>query len=194
MPDCLSKTLLSINNNNFLFSCKLWYGLFSVLIHLSGPKKEKGRKYQSATDVRTDAGSTTPPSPPPMMSRRRRLWSSFRNKARRLRGKTKERPSSAEFNRLSASQPNIASNGSAIKGDEFDAYFESSKARHRESSKERSMSDPTLTPQTSTRSVRVIHSDHGMGDEAEVDSGIAVIEQMSTTPTTTVSDFYGGGY
>ncbi|XP_041372646.1 multiple C2 and transmembrane domain-containing protein 1-like isoform X2 [Gigantopelta aegis] len=175
----------------------------------SGPKKQKHKRSKSTVDICREsqiaadngttlhrANSTLPgdhltlPSDhlalpaTPQVSRRKKLWSSFRNKTRIFRiRKSKDKTSAAELQRLSASQPNISTNG-AVAVDEFDSYFQSAQQRNRELCKDRCMSDPTLTPVLQPRVSLESPSEekvNGLVDaDEEQDSGIAVIERPST--------------
>ena len=88
----------------------------------------------------------------------------------------------AELQRLSASQPNVSTNGMAA-GDDFDSYFLSAQHRNREMCKEHSMSDPTLTPEPQHRLSMELPSEERVTSVVdayeEQDSGIAVTERSS---------------
>ncbi|ESO89617.1 hypothetical protein LOTGIDRAFT_164919 [Lottia gigantea] len=141
------------------------------------PKKVRDKKkFKSASDVRHDNGTITPggTTPGTHAPRRKKLLNSFRKKREKwFRGTKNSKENDVQSERLSASQPNISNYQ-----EEIENFYESATAGILRNAPERSLSDPTLTPQLSTKSNNLINSQSGSQDQNdEVDSGIAVIEQ-----------------
>ncbi|XP_063432258.1 multiple C2 and transmembrane domain-containing protein 1-like isoform X3 [Mytilus trossulus] len=159
--------------------------------------KSTDRRVKSSIDLRTVDSSPSrgesPPSPQ-ATSTRRRFWNSFRNKtSKKLQRKSKNKEVS-----LSASQPNICNDKEPEDLNEDLIVYSSHSIESREkmsrkrlekakeiveSSPDRSLSDPNVTPikervnePTFSGGSGHSHSDENYDREDEGDSGIAVIE------------------
>ncbi|XP_076101848.1 multiple C2 and transmembrane domain-containing protein 1-like isoform X2 [Mytilus galloprovincialis] len=159
--------------------------------------KSTDRRVKSSIDLRTVDSSPSrgesPPSPQ-ATSTRRRFWNSFRNKtSKKLQRKSKNKEAS-----LSASQPNICNDKEPVDLNEDLIVYSSHSIESREkmsrkrlekakeiveSSPDRSLSDPNVTPIKERVNERTFsggsghsHSDENYDREDEGDSGIAVIE------------------
>lgn len=154
---------------------KLIFFLFLLL----GTPGQKQRKAKSSTDLHHNSDNDAPLSPPTPTTKRR-FWSSFRNKARKFRGKTRNKKDSVDG--LSASQPNISSDIGNETQDEYDHLFTESEKRQNELSSDKSLSDPNMSP---------VHNESRQSDPSsnpedqekadEGDSGIAVVESTTTS-------------
>lgn len=168
-----------------------------IYYFIDASSKSTDRRVKSSIDLRTVDSSPSrgesPPSPQ-ATSTRRRFWNSFRNKtSKKLQRKSKNKEAS-----LSASQPNICNDKEPVDLNEDLIVYSSHSIESREkmsrkrlekakeiveSSPDRSLSDPNVTPIKERVNERTFsggsghsHSDENYDREDEGDSGIAVIE------------------
>ncbi|XP_052794647.1 multiple C2 and transmembrane domain-containing protein 1-like isoform X2 [Mya arenaria] len=134
------------------------------------------RKAASSVDIRQPNGPPSPSHSAP--SRRQRFFSSFRKKLRPSKYKDKN----SNIESFSASQPNIYKtvyNTSNISTDEDN--MSDSQTRNsslHDSRMDKSLSDPDTSPPRSRSQSALVTMETG---EEEVDSGIAVIEQITSS-------------
>ncbi|KAJ8304733.1 hypothetical protein KUTeg_018316 [Tegillarca granosa] len=142
---------------------------------------QKQRKAKSSTDLHHSSDNDAPLSPP-TPSTKRRFWSSFRNKARKFRGKNRNKKDSIDG--LSASQPNISSDIGNETQNEYDQLFRESEKRQNELSSDKSFSDPNMSPVHNGPNQSGPKSNPEEQEKAdEGDSGIAVVESTTTSVT-----------
>lgn len=149
---------------------------YSQLMILSPDSMDRGSaKSASAVDVRYP-GSTTNLHHQPAATKRRKFFSSFRKKF--LHSKYKDKNSNIES--LSSSQPNVynSANMSTDEDDKSTTYCNPGDSSYIESKEDSFLCDLDGSP-TRSRSQSGLISVETM--DAEVDSGIAVTEMISSS-------------